>query len=184
MTTDPKSFPEGDPKREQRQFTENLVREEGVFVEPGSRDVTCDPDAEPCPTDDFANDPYADDSHSVPGTADDVPLTFGIELPTPNDRHLVLKGGATHRKGNSAPAEERETEEGMRDEHELWSEQKTLIDEDESEGLKLQDFPEEDAPAILEAMGDDAADALIDAPNGSSATGSGNEPAHGGFPER
>ena len=183
MTTDPRPFPEDDPTREQRPFAENLVREEGVLVEPGSRDVGCDPDDEVCPTDDFANDPHADGAHSVPGTVDDAPMNFGIELPTAGDRHLVPEG-ATHQGGRQALSEERETPEGKRDENELWSEQKALINEDEAEGLRLQGFSEEEIPAILAAMGDDAEDALQDAPNGSSATGSGNEPAHGGFPER
>jgi hypothetical protein len=70
------------------------------------------------------------------------------------------------------------------DEGELWGRQKALIEEDEKEGLKLESFPAEEIPDILEAMGDDAADSLVDSPNGTSATGFWGGPDHGGFPPR
>lgn len=66
----------------------------------------------------------------------------------------------------------------------LWGEQIPLIQEDEDDGLKLRGFPEEDIPRILEAMGDDSADAWQESPNGDSATGDATTPEHGGFPER
>ena len=73
---------------------------------------------------------------------------------------------------------------GGRDEGELWGHQRTLVEEDENEGLKLESFPDEEIPEILEAIGDDAADSLMDSPNGTSATGSWGGPDHGGFPAR
>lgn len=66
----------------------------------------------------------------------------------------------------------------------LWGKQIPLIQEDEDDGLKLNGFPEEDIPRILDAMGDEAADAWQESPNGDSATGDSNTPEHGGFPER
>lgn len=67
----------------------------------------------------------------------------------------------------------------------LWEKQIPLIQEDEDDGIKLRDFPEEDIPRILDAMGDEVADRWQEAPNGNSATGdSTTAPDHGGFPER
>ena len=105
--------------------------------------------------DDYTSDPNPDAS-GVPGTVDDVFNGFGEEA--------APLGGAL--------------------EDELWRRQKALIEEDEKEGLNLDGFPDEDIPLILEAMGDDAVDALADAPNGTSATGLWGTPDHGGFPPR
>jgi hypothetical protein len=105
--------------------------------------------------DDYTSDPSLDRS-GVPGTEDDVPASLGEDPPA--------VGGPQ--------------------ESELWRRQKALIEEDEKEGLKLAGFPDEDIPLILDAMGDDAVDALADAPNGTSATGLWGTPDHGGFPPR
>jgi hypothetical protein len=105
--------------------------------------------------DDYTSDPSPDAS-GVPGTVDDVPNGFG--------ENAVPLGGAV--------------------EDELWRRQKALIEEDEKEGLRLEGFSAEAIPEILEAMGDDAADPLDDAPNGTSATGLWGTPDHGGFPQR
>lgn len=69
---------------------------------------------------------------------------------------------------------------------ELWSKQVPLIEEDVDDGLKLDDFSDEDIPRIIDAMGDETADQLPESPNGVSATGSASPltPEHGGFPER
>lgn len=69
---------------------------------------------------------------------------------------------------------------------ELWSQQRALSEEDEAEGVKLPGFAESDADDVMGAMGDDAAEALQSAPNGTSSTGADSplEPEHGGFPER
>jgi hypothetical protein len=69
---------------------------------------------------------------------------------------------------------------------ELWGQQRQLIREDEAEGLDLEGVSEERIGALLDAMGDDAAEVLQDSPNGTSATGADSplDPEHGGFPER
>jgi hypothetical protein len=105
--------------------------------------------------DDYTNDPDQKPSGN-PGTIDDVPSSFDEDADP------------------SATS----------DEAELWGHQKALIEEDEQEGLRLEGFAEKEIPDILGAMGDDAADPLMDAPNGTSATGLWGEPEHGGFPER
>jgi hypothetical protein len=105
--------------------------------------------------DDYTSDP-SPDTAGVPGTADDVSNEYG------EDASSI--GGPPQ--------------------GELWRRQKPLIEEDEKEGLKLDGFPDEEIPEILDAMGDDAEDPLDDAPNGTSATGLWGTPDHGGFPPR
>lgn len=152
---------------------------EGVFVEPqGTRDVSRQ--VERAVPDEFVEDPYTADDH--PGTPDDIPYSMGVETPDPADQHVVAEG-ATSQAGPSA-GEEREQELGRRDERELWARQKALIEEDEKSGLRLDGFSDEEAQRVAAAMGDDAAEAMPDYPGGTSATGNGNEPDHGGFPER
>jgi hypothetical protein len=96
------------------------------------------------------------DSHHVPGTVDDVPYTLGENAP-------------------GAPAS-----------GDLWGEQQALIEEDQQNAYNLQGIPEDEVDAVLDAIGDDAAEANPEAPEGTSATGAGSplEPPHGGFPER
>ena len=57
-----------------------------------------------------------------------------------------------------------------------------LIEEDELEGIRLDPSQAEDAPRILDALGDDSADALPHSPDGVSATGDASLEDHGGFP--
>ena len=167
---------------EQRPFDEKLDRESGVFVEPDNHEVVCDTDEAGCAPDDYVADPGARDP-GIPGTADDLPLTFGIETQAPNDEHLVGEG-ATKPAGHDREKADDAQDAGKADEAELWRAQKALVEEDEVAGLKLDGFEEEEIPAVLEAMGDDAADPLQDFPNGTSATGDWTAPEHGGFPER
>jgi hypothetical protein len=171
-----------DEDAEQRPIDEHLDRESGVFIEPDAHEVTCEPDAEPCAPDDYVNDPAAPEN-GIPGTVDDVPLTFGVEAPSASDNHLVLEG-ATKSSGKSEESEKAAEEIGKTDEGELWGQQVALVEEDEIGGLNLNGFPDEEIPEILDAMGDDAADPLQDFPNGVSATGEWSAPEHGGFPER
>jgi hypothetical protein len=171
-----------DQKGDQRPFNEGLSRESGVFVEADSGEVTCDTDDAECAPDDYVADPGERDI-GVPGTSDDMPLTFGIETQSPDDEHLVM-AGATKPSGHTREKKEAGEDAGKADEAELWGEQKALIEEDEKAGLKLEGFEEDEIPSILEAMGDDAADPLQDFPNGTSATGVWSAPEHGGFPER
>ena len=171
-----------DDERAQRLFDEPLDRESGVFVEPDAREVSCEPDEAACAPDDYASDPEPHET-GVPGTADDLPLDFGLEIPPAADQHVVLEG-TTHVGGESAEAVDTAEDQGAVDEQELWSEQAALLEEDEDGGLKLKGFPEEEVPDILQAMGDDASDALPDFPSGTSATGDWEAPEHGGFPDR
>jgi hypothetical protein len=165
----------------QRPFGEKLDREEGVLIEPDSGEVLCDPD-EQCAPDDYVNDPDSRRS-GIPGTVDDIPLSFGVESDVPAELHLVVEG-STRYAGRSRDGLEAEEDQGIVDERELWLKQGALLEEDSSTGLDLEGFSDDDAPSILEAMGDDAADALPDAPDGTSATGDASAPEHGGFPER
>ena len=166
----------------QRPVDERLDRESGVFIEPEGREVTCEPDQEPCAPDDYANDPDAPEV-GIPGTVDDAPLSFGIEVPSSADSHMVLEG-ATRPSATSEEDAKAADDNGAAEEKELWGEQEALLEEDSAGGLKLNGFPEEEIPDILDAMGDDAADPLLDYPNGVSATGDWTAPEHGGFPER
>jgi len=171
-----------DDDEAQRPFDEHLDRESGVFVEPDAREVTCEPGAEPCAPDDYANDPDVRRS-GIPGTLDDQPLSFGLDTPAAADEHVVLEG-TTKPAGETLERADAVQDIGKADSDELWSEQSALVEEDEIAGLNLSGFPEEEVPEILGAMGDDAAESLPDFPNGGSATGDWASPDHGGFPER
>lgn len=166
-----------DLNREQKQFEERLDRDGGLLIEPHDSETA----PEELPPDDYVTDPWADGDR--PGTVDDLPYTMGVETPDADDLNLVPEG-ATRRAGSPAPDEEREAEPGRRDERDLWAKQKPLIAEDEDDGIKLPGFDDETAKRVVDAMGDDVADPLPDAPNGTSATGSVSGPDHGGFPER
>ena len=171
-----------DQQADQRPFNEDLSRESGVFVEADGGEVTIDTDDSGAAPDDYVADPGERDP-GLPGTSDDLPLTFGIETQAPDDQHLVMEG-ATKPSGHTREKAEAREDLGKADEAELWRAQKALIEEDEKSGLKLDGFDEEEIPAILDAIGDDAADPLQDFPNGTSATGVWSTPEHGGFPER
>lgn len=101
--------------------------------------------------------------------------------PVERDRGVFI---GSHKHDDGPDDEGRDFDGGQDRDPELWGAQLPLIEEDEDDGLKLPGFSEESVPAILDAMGDDAAEPLQDAPNGTSATGSPFEPDHGGFPER
>jgi hypothetical protein len=167
----------------QRPVDEKLDRESGVFTENDAREVGCDPGADRCaPEDNYGYDPGTRET-GVPGTVDDVPLDFGQENQSPNDESLVYDE-AVAEGGESADRADRREEQGTVDENELWEEQQPLMDEDDKTALRLQGFPEEDIPQILEAMADDAQEVVPDYGQGVSATGDSSTPDHGGFPER
>ena len=177
----PEETPERDlSERGRDPLDEPLVREGGVFIEPDQHEVSCDTEQEPCAPDDYAADDDEPGEMSIPGTVDDIPLDFGLEFSPASDAHLVLEGPTSESERLRSSLDEPARD----DEGELWGAQKALIGEDESSGLDLQGFPEERIPEILEAMGDDAAEALPDYPDGTSATGESGTPSHGGFPER
>lgn len=162
---------------------ERVYKEEGVFVEPPEGEEGCDPDEERCAPDDYAEDPYSDNDN--PGTPDDVPYGYGVSNARPADAHLVADDASVFETGHAGerPAKQ-DPPFASSDEADLWRHQRALIEEDEGDGIKLAGFDEERIPSILDALGDEAAEPLPDAPNGVSATGSPFEPDHGGFPER
>ena len=119
-------------ERGRNPFEEPVVREGGVFIEYDQREVSCDTLGEPCAPDDYVADKEPGEM-SVPGTADDAQLTFGLETPTPDDEHLVLEGPTGEaRRPQTSPDEPTRDDEG-----ELWGLQKPLITEDEEDGLDL-----------------------------------------------
>ena len=110
-----------------------------------------------------------------------------VPEPTRVSDSIERRGGAFVRASSrpQPPDDEgRDIDLGEDADPELWGAQRPLIEEDVDEGLKLEGFDEDAIPHILNALGDDAAEPLQDFPNGTSATGSVNEPDHGGFPER
>lgn len=64
---------------------EELVREGGVFVSRnGGHEVG--PEQSDRVADDWVEDPGTDDG--VPGTRDDLPYDYGVELPSAADQHM------------------------------------------------------------------------------------------------
>lgn len=120
--------------------------------------------------DDYSADPDSA-SHVGPGTIDDLPLDYGQELPDAADQHLI-PDHAKLRRGECREDEIAREDLGLADEDELWSVQQGLIGEDERSGLRLEGLGEDRVQAVLDAMGDDAAETLADSPAGTSATGS------------
>ena len=120
--------------------------------------------------DDYSSDPESA-SHVGPGTIDDLPLDYGQEMPDPADQHLI-PNHARLRRGECREDEIAREDAGIADEDELWSAQRALVEEDERSGLRLEGLGEDRVQAVLDAMGDDASEALPDAPEGKSATGS------------
>lgn len=147
----------------------------------GDTEAGCDDDNDRCAPSDYDPDPYAD--KNVPGTPDDLPTTLGEERPDPNDEHIIPADAPVYAKAGK-PKGDDTSPLGAEDEADLWRKQKHLIQEDDKEGLKLDGFSDDEAKDVLDALGDDAAEAYQDSPNGVSATGMPFEPEHGGFPER
>ncbi len=127
------------------------------------------------PERDFAPDDYTADpessSHIGPGTVDDLPLDYGQEMSEPADQHLI-PDHAKLRRGECREDEIAREDLGLADEDELWSAQQGLLGEDAHSGLRLEGLAETRVDAVLDAMGDDAAETLPDSPEGTSATGS------------
>ena len=61
---------------------------------------------------------------------------------------------------------------------------KHLVEEDEREGVRLDPEQTGEADRILDALGDDAGEAIPHSPEGVSATGDTSLEEHGGFPTR
>jgi hypothetical protein len=175
------------PHRGDRSFDDDdLVREEGIFV---SRNDTGEPgsgDKDEFAPDDVVEDPVNDEG--VPGTVDDLPYDYGVETALPADEMLEsfdrpkVAWGPIGRTGADDDGEEPEL--GKPEERELWRQQRTLIDESGDEAARYRGLREDEVAEVEGAVGEDAAEALSETPEGESATGAGTEPGHGGFPER
>jgi len=150
---------------------EALVREGGVFV---SRSNGREIDAEEArAADDYVEDPGTGDA--VPGTVDDLPYDQGVETARAADTLLTSSGrgrGAAGSLGRTGADDDREPPElGRPEERELWSKQRGLLDESGDEAARYAGLSDEQAARLDAASGEDAADALPDAPEGKSATG-------------
>jgi hypothetical protein len=152
---------------------EQYQREGGVFVPVnGGHEVGCDETS--CAVDDLVEDPLNDDG--IPGTPDDLPYDYGVELPDAADQQVL---SAEHRHsgygnmGSTGAPDDDTTESplGSVDERELWRHQRGLISESDDEAARWEGLAESDLPRVADAIGDDAAEVLPDAPGGSSATG-------------
>jgi hypothetical protein len=159
----------------ERPFEEEQYERQGGVLVPvnGGHEVGCQDDL--CAPDELVEDPLNDDG--VPGTPDDLPYDYGVEVPnatdqqvlSPEHRHAGFGGlGAT-----GAPADpSQEPPLGAADERDLWNRQRGLIQESGDEAARWGALSEESLPRVEDAVGDDAGEVLPDAPEGESATGS------------
>ena len=150
---------------------EELVREGGVFVSRGGgREIGTDDGRA---ADDYVEDPGSGDG--VPGTVDDLPYDIGLENVPAADKLLQSPGrgrGAAGGIGRTGADDDREPADlGRPEERELWHKQRALIEESADEDARYKGLTDEQVAALDEASGEDAADALPDAPEGTSATG-------------
>lgn len=156
---------------------EELVREGGAFVSRGGgREVG--PEDDDRVSTDWVEDPSADDG--VPGTRDDLPYDYGVEIPPATD-HLVMdrdrRDAGFGDVGRTGPADEdHDIAPGLPEERELWDRQRALIEESEAEEAHLRGLAEKDLAAVVDAEAEGAADVLPDSPEGESATGSVTRP--------
>lgn len=162
---------ENDEARELRESAERLQHNEGVLIVPGAgRSLGGEPSDDAVAPDDYSADPRSS-SHVGPGTVDDVPLDYGQELFDPADQHLI-PNHAPLRRGECREDEIAREDAGLADQDELWDVQRALVEEDEASGLRLAGVSDDEVGPVLDAMGDEVADSLPDAPGGKSATGS------------
>lgn len=150
---------------------EELVREGGVFVSRnGGHEVHSDEDRL---ADDYIEDPGTGDG--IPGTVDDLPYDFGIENAAAADQLLESSGrgrGVGSRVGHTGADDDSEPAPlGGPEERELWKKQRGLIQESADEKARYEGMGDELIARLDSASGEDAAEALPDAPEGKSATG-------------
>jgi hypothetical protein len=155
------------------------VRDEGVLVpRSGGHDVGCDEEQGWCAPDDVVEDPVNDEH--VPGTADDLPYDYGVELAPAADQQLLsIDGGPLSGFGDPGLTESEEDTGfgdepplGAVDERELWGHQRALIDEAGDESHRYRGLDESSVRAVEESVGEDAGEVLPESPEGTSATGS------------
>lgn len=156
-----------------------LEREEGVIRADGAgTDVGCEPAEAGCTSPEMGEETSDDDP--VGGTPDDLPYTLGEETPDaldermPNIRPVHLDQVLHPPRSVSEDDEDPDADSG--EERDLWDRMSTLSEQDEGIGSDLEGVSEEQAARIMNAMGDDAAEVLPQAPEGVSATGAGSEP--------
>lgn len=151
---------------------DELVREGGVFVSRTGGHEVGPEDDESAPGD-FVEDPGVDDG--APGTRDDLPYDFGVEVPEAADHvidgpdHVNAGFGGMGRTGSEPDNDEPPL--GAPDERELWSKQLSLIAEAEVEERHLGGLEDADVKSIREAEAEGAEEPLPDFPEGESATG-------------
>jgi hypothetical protein len=160
---------------------EELVLEDGVYAEVNNgRDVEGCDDKEACAPDDIVEDPINDEH--VPGTVDDLPYDYGVETPVAVDQELFVqsRGGRGGIGRTGSDPEGTESELGAEDERDLWSKQRTLIDEDERESARDIGMDATELEDAARAYGGDAGEALPMNPDGVSSVGEPEMPEHGG----
>jgi hypothetical protein len=160
------------PKEGHTSFEDDeLARDEGILVSRGGgRGVGCEGE---CAPDDHVEDPVNDSG--VPGTADDLPYDYGVETARAADEMLgsiERPSAGSWGVGSTGPAGEGEEQPlGRPEERELWQQQQPLIEEAEAEERHFAGLREEDVPATIQAIAEDSAEVLPEAPDGTSATG-------------
>jgi hypothetical protein len=158
----------------ERPFDEEEYERQGGVLVPvnGGHEVGCEDDQ--CAPDEVVEDPLNDDG--VPGTPDDLPYDYGVEVAEANDMQVLSPenrhagdGGI----GYTGPPEDvtEESPLGAVDERELWHKQRGLIEESGDEAARWGALSEDELPRIEDAIGEDAGEVLPDAPEGESATG-------------
>jgi hypothetical protein len=152
---------------------EEYVREGGVLVPVNSGHEVRHEDESIAP-DDVLEDLVADEG--VPGTRDDLPYDYGVEVAQPADQMILsLEHGGAGFGAMGLTGSDEDGEEpplGAQDERELWRHQKALIQESEDEAIRYTGLQDDDIARVEAAVGEDAGEVLPDAPEGESATGS------------
>lgn len=123
--------------------------------------------------DELVEDPLDDDG--VPGTPDDLPYDYGVEVPEAVDSQILSlertrPGYGVGRTGVSEDVTS-ESPLGSPDERELWHKQRGLIQESGDEAARWGGLDEKKLPRVEEAIGEDAGETMPDRPDGGSATG-------------
>lgn len=154
---------------------EDLVREGGVFVSSHSNGHEVGAQAEERAPEDWAEDPFASDG--VPGTRDDLPYDYGVESAAPADQQVLspdrrISGFGRLGETGGADRDVDEQPLGRPEERELWRRQRPLIQESQAEETHFPDATAAQVRRMEDAVGEDAAEPLSEAPEGTSATGS------------
>lgn len=152
---------------------EEYVREGGVLVPVNTGHEVRHEDGSIAP-DENVEDPIADEG--VPGTPDDLPYDYGVEVPHPADQEILSREyrnsgfGTVGHTGYDDDAQEPPL--GAADERELWHRQRPLIEESGDEAARYSGLEDDDIARVEGSVGEDSAETLPDAPEGQSATGS------------